>query len=248
MKMMFRFLVSLFALALTWPYTSLNAQNMHRFMLKGQEAYDGRKYNEAEKYFNQADEIGANPEGTYNRGNAQAQLGKWEEAAQRFAHASQTLSEPMAKADALHNLGNALLHLDKPDGAVKAYENSLRLRPGDPETKRNLQTAKKRIIQKKQEEQQKQNQQQQQQQNQQNQQQPSDNNQQQQNQQQNQQQQQTPSNGQPEQQKQQQQRKASEEEARRLLETSINPEDQKNARKYRAAQQRPAKNNTKKDW
>ncbi|HRU61906.1 MAG TPA: tetratricopeptide repeat protein, partial [Bacteroidia bacterium] len=67
--------------------------------------------------------------------------GKYAEAAEQFARVAAADPQP----GVLHNLGNALLHQHKYREAAQAYERSLRLRPGHPETKMNLQMAKKKL-------------------------------------------------------------------------------------------------------
>src|SRR5262245_12234930 len=238
-------------LALMFPafITPLSSQSSHKMLRNGDEQYDHEHYKEAEKpYRDAADLKYGDPMAQYNLGNALYQQGNWEDAATRFQQAVKTAPDAMFKADAFHNLGNAQLKQQKYKEAVEAYENSLRLRPGDAETKQNLQMAKKKLReeqQRQQQEQQKQNQQQDQQQ------------QQSQEQQENQQKDQSPQQDQPQQpnegppqqeQKPNNQQKLKKEEARRLLETAIGPEDQKNARKYREQRQQPRSSGKEKDW
>ena len=126
--------------------------------------------------------------------------------------------------------------------AVGAFESSLRLHPGDPDSKRNLQMAKK-ILQQQQPQQQKpesDNKDQKQPQSTQNQQnQPS-----------NPSQGQTPKtpSGTTQQPNQSQSGKLKKEDAQRILETAVGPEDQRNARKYRSARQTPKTKGSEKDW
>lgn len=222
-----------------------HAQSAHKLLRKGDREYDLERYKEAEKHYRDAADLQyGDPLAQYNLGNALYQQGRWEDAATRFVQAARSASEPALKADALHNLGNALLKQEKYEEAVEAYENSLRLRPGDAETKQNLQMAKKKLKKKKEEEQKQQQGQEQQ---------PSQDSQ---NQQQKQEQQpQNPGQGQPQQPSQPQQKpqeqpleRLKEEDAERLLETAIGPEDQKNARKYREQRQQPKPSGKEKDW
>lgn len=235
----------------TTTFTPLFAQSSHKHLRNGDEQYDLEHYKEAEKHYRDAADLQyGDPTAAYNLGNSFYQQGKWEDAASRFEQAARSAPDAAFKADALHNLGNAQLKQNKFREAVEAYENSLRLRPGDADTKQNLQMAKKKL----QEEQQRQQQEQQKQNEQQKQQQPQDP-QQQQDEQQNQKEQQQnqtgqPNQGQPEQEQQapNNQQKLKKEEARRLLETAIGPEDQKNARKYREQRQQPRSSGKEKDW
>ncbi|GAB4488092.1 MAG: tetratricopeptide repeat protein [Saprospiraceae bacterium] len=228
------------------------AQSPHHHLRKGDSEYDLEHYKDAEKHYREAADLNyGDPVAAYNLGNALYQQGKWEDAAVRFEQVARSSSDKTLKADALHNLGNAQLKQHKFKEAIEAYENSLRLRPGDADTKQNLQMAKKKLKEEQQRQQQElQNQEQNQQQNQQKQQSPQDEkNDPQQNQEQSQDQPQQPNQGQPQQQqKPDNQQKLKKEEARRLLETAIGPEDQKNARKYRELRNQPKSSGKEKDW
>lgn len=213
---------------------------------EGDKAYDKSNYEKAEKAYKKAENT---PEADYNRGNSVYQQGRYKEAQPLYESALKNAKTPESKADILHNLGNTHVKQQQYEEAINAYEKSLRLRPGDPPTKQNLQFAKKMLQEQKKEQQknQQQNQQQQNQnQNQQNQQQQQ--NQQPKDQQQNQQQQQQQPN-QETPQEQPQPGQMTKEDARRLLETAISPEDRKNTRKYRERQQQnPTKKVKEKDW
>ncbi|MBL7825058.1 MAG: tetratricopeptide repeat protein [Saprospiraceae bacterium] len=230
----------------------IEAQSSHQALRKGDRKYDREKYQEAEQNYRiAADAEFGNPQAVYNLGNALYQQGKWEDAAQRFGQAARDFQTPADRSNAWHNLGNAQMKMNKFKAAVQAYENSLRLRPGNNGTKMNLQMAKKKV--KEEEEREKQKEQQQQQQNQEP---PPEQNPNEQNQpnqppprpKEDQKNQQSPSqpdqSGNPQ---EQQQTKMSKEDAKRLLESAVDPEDQRNARKYRSAQ--PSRNKrSKKDW
>lgn len=217
----------------------------HKPLRKGDFFYDKKQFEPAEKAYRDAAALDSKkPEGSYNTGNALYRQGRYDDAAQHYqTTASHPNVAPGMQADALYNMGNCLLKQQKYKDAETAFENSLRIRPGDAQAKVNLQFAKKKREEQEQQEQQQQQQQQQnkdQQQNQQDQQQ----NKQQQKEQQNQQQRQQEQREQ--QQKQQQQ--LSRAEARRLLETAIGPEDRKTAKKYKQQQQSAAQKPGEKDW
>jgi tetratricopeptide (TPR) repeat protein len=229
----------------------LFSQSAHQSMKNGDLAYDRNQYKEAEKEYRAATNLKQdNPTASYNLGNALYQQGNWKDAAAQYDQAAKHSPQKDAKAKALYNLGNALLKQRMFQEATGAYENSLRLLPGDADSKRNLQIAKKLLRQ--QEEAQKQQQEKQQQkpnedkqqqnktetsQNQQNQ--PSQN-----------QQNQTPKtpSGTPQQPTQSQPGNLKKTDAQRILETAVGPEDQRNARKYRSAQQNAKTKGTIKDW
>ncbi|MFN0217131.1 MAG: tetratricopeptide repeat protein [Saprospiraceae bacterium] len=240
-----------------WLYlfcTTASGQTAHAPLLKGDRAYDLEKYKEAEKHYRKAadKEIG-NPQAVFNLGNALYQQGNIEDAAQRYQQAANNAKTSTLRADALHNLGDAFLKQQRYKDAVRAYEESLRIRPADPDTKQNLQMAKKRLqeAEKKEKEQQQQKDQQGQEQkqdsNQSSQQKPQDQNDKQQNQpQQNEQTQ--PQKPQNEQQKKMEAQRLKKEDAKRLLETAVGADDRKNAKKYRSAQQKSRPKDSKKDW
>lgn len=214
----------------------INAQQAHDFMLKGDKLYDQEKYHEAEGHYQSAGKINpGNSAAAYNLGNALYQQGKWEDAAKQFETASKGFKSPDKKADALHNLGNARLQQQQYDAAVNAYKQSLRYMPDNPDTRRNLQLALKKL-----QKQQQQNRQEQQHQEQQPENQPEKEEQ-------NSRQGEKPDASQNPGQAKQTPEQKSKEEARRMLETAIESEDQRNARKYRTARQNSA-SQTKKDW
>jgi Ca-activated chloride channel homolog len=220
----------------------LNAQSAHKSLQKGEQFYRKEEYKQAEEAYRAAEnEAPRSPAIAYNLGNTLYRQGRYADAEQQFQKAASAAASAGVKADALHNLGNSALKQEKYREAVEAYENSLRFRPGDPQTKINLQYAKKK--KKEQEEKQQKEQQKQDQKNQDDQQKdpqkPSDP--QQKNQQQS-EQQQEPQEQQP------QSGKMSKEEAKRILETAVGPEDQKTAKKYRERAQKKAPKAWEKDW
>lgn len=158
-----RFLELVFIWFIGWlavPFSGL-AQSPHGMLRQGDQAYLGSNYEDAETAYREALQVDpGNEKAQFNLGNAQYRQGNYQDAAKAFGAATQVAAAP-DRADAFHNLGNANLQQEKYQEAVAAYQNSLRWRPGDAETKRNLQIAKERL---KEQEQRKQEQQQEQQQ------------------------------------------------------------------------------------
>ena len=216
--------------------TTIQAQAQspaHRNLREGDRYYRKSEYSEAEKAYRRAEGHSPNnPKAAYNLGNSLYRQGQYEQAVPYFEKAEKNAQTRLEKADALHNLGNSHLKQNKYKEAVGAYENSLRFRPGDPETKINLQYAKQQLKQQQQQQQQDKNKQQQDQQNQN----------------QNQDQQQNQGQQQQQQKEQQQQQQADREEAKRLLDAVIDNEDRKTAKKYREKQDRSNKPPQQKDW
>lgn len=225
--------------------TTIQAQAQsptHRNLREGDRYYRKSEYSDAEKAYRRAEGHSPNdPKANYNLGNSLYRQGQYEQAAPYFEKAEKNARTRSEKADALHNLGNSHLKQNKYKEAVDAYENSLRFRPGDPDTKTNLQYAKQQLKQQQQQQQNKDKQQEDQQNQSQNQNQNQD-------QQQNQGQQQQQQQQQKEQQQQQQQQQADREEAKRLLDAVIDNEDRKTAKKYREKQDRSNKPPQQKDW
>jgi len=227
------------------------SQTTHQLLRKGDRAYNSSNFSDAGKIYEDALKSAPdNQSAAYNLGNAMYQQGKYEDAVKQYERAAKTNSNPAYQADVLHNLGNAYLQQQKYKESAESYEKSLRLRPGDPDTKRNLQLVKRKLQEEKQKQPkpQEQNQDQKQDKNQdqkQNQNQKQDQNQ---DQSQDQDQNQPQNQDQNKQEPEQQQGKLSKEEAKRLLETAVGPDDQKNARKYREQEQKTKPKGKVKDW
>lgn len=248
---------------LCWGRAATFGQSAHELLRSGDHAYEKANYGLAEQHYRAA--ARQNPgslNAIHNLGCAEYRQGKYPEAEESFGQAAAGAQLPAVKANVLYNLGNARLHQRKYAAAIEAYENSLRLRPGDAAAKQNLQMAKQRLQQqKKEEEAQKQPEKDQQ-----NAEQPPADD------------QQPPadqSNQPPDKPEEQpakqppaqkpddqagkgegegespptQPGQLTRQEAQRLLETMISPEDRKNARKYRAAvQQKKLPQANRRDW
>lgn len=118
------------------------AQSGHGHLRKGDRLYDKKDYLQAEQSYLKAE---ANPSAAYNAGNAAYQQGKYEVAAESFKKAAAIAPDQPSKAAALYNWGNALLQLGKFEEAIATYEKSLRAQPNQPDTKKNLQIAKNKL-------------------------------------------------------------------------------------------------------
>lgn len=234
--------------------TQTLAQNAHQFLRSGDKDYVEEHYDAAEQAYQHAARQNPGSGNTiYNLGCALYQQGKFPEAEKSFQQADLANQPPDARADVLYNLGNARLKQRKYREAIEAYENSLRLRPGDAAAKQNLQMAKQKL-----EEQKKEEQKQQKKQDPNAGQQPPEDQQPQQDQpqdkpEQNQRQDQPKNAGQKPNQAQQEPGSAdpgkmTRQEAQRLLETTIGPEDRKSARKYRATVRKTLPKDRQKDW
>lgn len=230
---------------------------------EGNRLYDEAHYDEAEIFYRKAlEENAVMPEGQFNLGNTSFHQKRYDEAASRFAELGARGDLPAAtRAAAFYNQGNALFEGGDYGKAVEAYKQSLRLRPGDENTKYNLSMAQTMLKKQQEQEQQnpdqqqdQQNQDQQQQQDQQNQdQQQQDNQQQNQDQQKEDKQEQQKPGQQGEQDQQQEQQgepkelNMSPEELERILE-ALEQDEKDVQRKINAQKVKGAKGDAEKDW
>jgi len=243
-------LITLLCTAQAW------AQYERRYIRQGNELYAEGKYDESmAKYYEALDKNSKMTEGVFNIGDTHYEQENYEQAIRQFEMAAQLAEDPNTKAQAYHNLGNALLKSQKLPESIESYKNALRHNPNDLDTKHNLLYAQR--LQK---------QQQQQQQNQQNQEQQKDKEQQQQQQdkkdQQNQQQRQQEKKEEQEQQAQREKQKEeqaqqqqqprpqqlSKEEAERLLEALMQEEKNVQEKLQRLKAKPGQRKNIEKDW
>lgn len=190
----------------------------------GDRYFDRTQYQDAADAYQKALDGSDNPSREhYNIGNARYRQGKYADAQTQYQKALEGPASPDQQADAWHNLGNSRFQQQDYRGAIEAYQNSLRLRPGNGDTRNNLMLAKM--------------QQQQQQQNQDNPQSGDGN-------------QPQPPSGQGDQPTNEPPTEQARnlEEARRFLETAVEPEDQRNTRRYREGDRQQKKQPAQKDW
>lgn len=122
--------------------TALLGQQEHWQLQKADRLYDKKEYRKAEDAYRQS---ASGHAASYNAGNAAYQQGRYADAADMFKKAVASAPNVAVKADAFYNLGNALLQQGKYAEAVAAYENSLRKQPTRADAKKNLQIAKKKL-------------------------------------------------------------------------------------------------------
>ncbi len=134
------------------------AQSDRSLIRDGNRSYNRNRYTDAEVNYRKAlEENKEVKQGPFNLGDALYKQDRFDEAAQQYAAAASRLSDPHQKAQAYHNLGNALLRGRKFPESIASYEQSLKLNPGDIDTKYNLEYAK-AMLQKQQQQQQNQKQ------------------------------------------------------------------------------------------
>jgi Ca-activated chloride channel family protein len=127
-------------------FAALSCSPVHR----GERLYHQGKYPEAYGVFRQAMERDSSARLAFDAGSALYRLERYDEAVAAFRQSSR---EPKLRQKSLYNLGNALVRAaeERPGepapllDAVAAYEEALRVAPGDPETRWNLEVALRRL-------------------------------------------------------------------------------------------------------
>jgi len=124
---------------------------------QGEAAYRKGDFDEAVKHYQNAEvEDPGNPAIQYDLASAYYKLGKYEEAAKLF-DALRSSKDKEISASARYNLGNSAFRENKLEEAIKDYEEALRQKPTDEDSKHNLEVAK-RVMQEKQKQERQENQ------------------------------------------------------------------------------------------
>ena len=122
---------------------AINAQVKDKNLPKGNEAFEEKKYADAEAdYRISQSKFTKKAKSSYNLGNAIYRQKQTVEAKYQFAKAIKTAKTKPEKHQAFHNLGNCLMDGKDYSGAVEAYKNALRNNPTDEETRYNYALAK----------------------------------------------------------------------------------------------------------
>ena len=111
---------------------------------KGNQEFNRKKHTEAEIDYRRAlDKDSTSILAHYNLNNTRYRLEQFAEAEKGLTETIQTITDPIQRAYAFHNLGNMQLKQKKYKESIDSYKNALRLRPNDMETKSNLAYAQK---------------------------------------------------------------------------------------------------------
>nr|WP_294934204.1 tetratricopeptide repeat protein [uncultured Flavobacterium sp.] len=122
------------------------AQDKDKNLPKGNDAFNEKKYAEAEADY-RVSKFG-NPQRattSYNLGNAIYRQKQPSEAKYSYVEAIENAKGKRQKHKAYHNLGNVLMMEKNYQGAVEAYKNALRNNPKDEETRYNYALAKQKL-------------------------------------------------------------------------------------------------------
>lgn len=124
-------------LASLWQRTTRET-NSHAANARGVNEYQQKKYVHSAESFRSANAIASTPESAFNLGTAEIAAGNREEGS---AILSRAMPDRRLRADALYNRGTSALASKAYDYAIRDYIETLRLRPGDGQAKRNLEIA-----------------------------------------------------------------------------------------------------------
>lgn len=137
---------------------AINAQEERKIIRQGNKAYNEKKYTEAEELYRKAlEKKPQSVEANYNVGNVLYKQNKYLDAATKYNSLTNSTDNKMEKAFIYHNMGNSYLKANKLQESIDAYKQSLKLNPGDKETKFNLAYAQRMLVQQQQQQQQQQN-------------------------------------------------------------------------------------------
>jgi len=130
----------------TFICASVYGQGERGEIRSGNRAYKKGHFQKSEIDYRRAlEENPASLQAKYNLANALYKLKKGEEAVNTISPGVDSIVSLPVKASAYHNIGNYYLSQKKYQESVDAYKNSLRLNPGDMETKSNLAYAQKML-------------------------------------------------------------------------------------------------------
>jgi Ca-activated chloride channel family protein len=117
----------------------LHAQDDRKYIRQGNGKYSGGKFPEAEILYRKAiNNNKTSADAGFNVGDALYRQNKFEEAAKQFQGNAGEMADASKKSDSYYNLGNSLVKAKKYEEAISAYKNSLKLVPGNINTKYNL--------------------------------------------------------------------------------------------------------------
>ncbi|MGZ4779616.1 MAG: hypothetical protein ACXVH7_05605 [Thermoanaerobaculia bacterium] len=117
---------------------ALHETNSHAATVRGVKEYEKKQYAAAARSFAEARTTAPSPSRQFNLGTAQIAAGDRENGA---ATLSSAMADKAIRPDALFNRGNGALAANAFEPAIRDFTEALRLRPGDPRAKRNLEIA-----------------------------------------------------------------------------------------------------------
>jgi len=118
------------------------SQSAKKEIIKGNEAYKNKQYNEAAASYQKAlKKSPGNTTALYNHGNALYKTKKVDDALKAYDNTTKTAQTNNLKQKAYYNGGVVLQSQNKLVECIKAYKNALKLDPNDEQARQNLQRA-----------------------------------------------------------------------------------------------------------
>ncbi len=118
------------------------SQSAKKEIIKGNEAYKNKQYNEAAASYQKAlKKSTGNTTALYNHGNALYKTKKIDDALKAYDNTTKTAQTNNLKQKAYYNGGVVLQSQNKLVECIKAYKNALKLDPNDEQARQNLQRA-----------------------------------------------------------------------------------------------------------
>ena len=130
---------------------AVTAQDVETALREGNRHFRKDSLGAAARHYEQA---ASDERGVFNWGVALYRQQQFDQAQQKFESAAAMSTGSAARSRAFHNLGNSLLEQKKPEDAIKAYKEALKLNPDDEDTRYNLAYAQKLLRQQQQQQQQ----------------------------------------------------------------------------------------------
>lgn len=147
--------ILIFVIALFSISVNINAQEERKIIRQGNNAYEEKKYTEAEELYRKAlEKKPQSLEANYNIGNSLYKQNKYLDAASKYNSLTNSTEDKKEKAYIYHNMGNSYLKANKLEESIKAYKESLKLNPSDNETRFNLAYAQRMLMKQQQQQQQ----------------------------------------------------------------------------------------------
>ena len=132
-----------FIIFIVFSISAARAQSERSLVSDGNRMYRDKKYADAEASYRKALEKNKElQQGAFNLGDALYKQERFGEAAEQYTISATRAADARTKAQAYHNLGNALLKGQKLPESIAAYKDALKLNPSDADTKYNLAYAK----------------------------------------------------------------------------------------------------------
>ena len=133
--------VILFFLFATLNMSQSFSQSVKKEIIKGNDAYKKKQYNEAAGAYQNA--LKKSPDATayYNLGNALYKTDKLDDALKSYDNTVQNSKTYPLKENAYYNGGVVLQKQKKIPECIKAYKNALKIDPNDEEARQNLERA-----------------------------------------------------------------------------------------------------------